>query len=116
MNKVKHKEVLIAVDDDSFLRLHVANTFWQRLLGWRLRNRCDGVWLLPCRSVHTFGMREPLDLLWLNAMFQPQQVHLEVPPHRIIRCRSAYSVIELPAGRLPSEVDSIRLLTQGRVK
>jgi uncharacterized membrane protein (UPF0127 family) len=55
--------------------------------------------LLPgCRSVHTVGMRWPLDLVWLAPDGSVLRVDRGVPPRRIRTCRAARAVIEAPAG------------------
>jgi uncharacterized protein len=59
--------------------------------------------LLPrTRSVHTFGMRFALDLLWLDAARRLVRVDRAVPPGRLRACRMARSVVEVPyCSRLP---------------
>jgi uncharacterized membrane protein (UPF0127 family) len=55
--------------------------------------------LLPrCRSVHTFTMRFPLDLIWLGKDGRPLRVDRAVPPNRVRLCLRARSVIEASAG------------------
>jgi uncharacterized membrane protein (UPF0127 family) len=54
--------------------------------------------LRPCRSVHTFGMRFALDLVWLGADGTPVRVDRSVAPRRHRSCRAARSVIEVEAG------------------
>jgi len=55
--------------------------------------------LIPrCRSVHTFGMRFPLDLLFLDAALRVIEARRAVPPRRFAGCRRAATVLELPAG------------------
>jgi uncharacterized membrane protein (UPF0127 family) len=59
--------------------------------------------LLPnCRSIHTFGMRFALDLVWLDAPRISRVVRIDrsVQPWRIRSCRAARSVLELAAGSL----------------
>jgi uncharacterized membrane protein (UPF0127 family) len=51
-----------------------------------------------CRSVHTFGMRFALDLIWLDAAGRPLRVDGAVPPRRVRSCRDARSVLEARAG------------------
>jgi uncharacterized protein len=51
-----------------------------------------------CRSVHTFGMRFPLDLVWLDAAGEPVRVDRAVPPRRLRTCLAARSVVEVGAG------------------
>jgi uncharacterized protein len=48
-----------------------------------------------CRSVHTFGMRFRLDLVWLDADRHIVRVDRGVPPWRVRSCRQARSVLEL---------------------
>jgi uncharacterized protein len=51
-----------------------------------------------CRSVHTFTMRFPLDLIWLGKDGQVVRVDPAVPPRRLKFCAKARSVIEANAG------------------
>jgi uncharacterized protein len=48
-----------------------------------------------CRSVHTLGMRFPLDLVWLDASRRVVRVDRAVPPWRFRSCRQARAVLEL---------------------
>jgi uncharacterized membrane protein (UPF0127 family) len=52
----------------------------------------------PCRSVHTFGMRFALDLVWLDRAGAVVRVDLDVAPRRLRTCWRARSVIEARAG------------------
>jgi hypothetical protein len=54
--------------------------------------------LARCRSVHTFGMRSALDLIWLDADGAPVRVDRDVPPRRLRLCPRARSVLECRAG------------------
>ena len=55
--------------------------------------------LLPCcRSVHTFGMRFALDLLWLDRAGRVLRQDHGVPPRRLRSCRGAAGVVEASAG------------------
>ncbi len=54
--------------------------------------------LLPAtRSVHTAGMRFPLDLHWLDADGRTLRVDRDVLPWRVRGCRRASAVVERPA-------------------
>ena len=55
-----------------------------------------------CRSVHTFGMRFALDLVWLDSDRRVVRVDRAVPPWRVRSCRAARSVLEL---RTPASGD-----------
>jgi uncharacterized membrane protein (UPF0127 family) len=54
--------------------------------------------LIPrCRSVHTFGMRFALDLVFLDRDSRPCSARRGVPPRRLVWDRRASAVLELPA-------------------
>jgi len=54
--------------------------------------------LLPrTRSVHTFGMRFALDLIWLDGEGRVIRMDRGVPPGRVRGCRAARAVVELAA-------------------
>lgn len=71
-----------------------------RLLGLAMldRHRAPEGLLIPrCRSVHTFGMRFSLDLLFLGPDCEPLIAVREVGPGHRIRVPEARSVLELPS-------------------
>jgi uncharacterized membrane protein (UPF0127 family) len=81
-------------------RVPVAATRLARLLGLALLDReAAGAGLLipGCRSVHTFGMRFGLDLVFLDDRMRPVSVRHRVPSRRIALERGARAVLELPA-------------------
>ncbi|HWI95397.1 MAG TPA: DUF192 domain-containing protein [Solirubrobacterales bacterium] len=54
--------------------------------------------LIPrCASVHTFGMRFPLDLYFLSERGRVVGVRRGVPARRLAICGRARAVLELPA-------------------
>jgi uncharacterized membrane protein (UPF0127 family) len=54
--------------------------------------------LIPrCSSIHTFGMRFPLDLYFLNERGLLHAVRREIPARRAIFCPGAHAVLEIPA-------------------
>lgn len=58
----------------------------------------EGLWIVPCEAVHTFGMRFPIDLVYLDRKKRVQKVKSAVPAWRFSGALSAHSVLELPAG------------------
>jgi uncharacterized protein len=81
-------------------RVPVAVTLPSRLLGLALlRPGRAGVGLLipRCRSVHTFGMRFALRVVFLDGAMAPVSVREAVPPRRLVREPRAAAVLELPA-------------------
>jgi uncharacterized membrane protein (UPF0127 family) len=78
----------------------VAKDFRTRLLGlaWRDRERAGPGLLIPrCSSVHTFGMRFPLDVYFLDAEGQVIVVRRRVPPRRVVWQRGAAAILEIPS-------------------
>jgi uncharacterized membrane protein (UPF0127 family) len=66
--------------------------------------------LLPrCRSVHTFGMRFALDLVFLDGHGRPVREAFGVPPRRVRTCLRARAVLETRAG---SGADFARVLAR----
>ncbi|SRR5579875_601166 len=57
-----------------------------------------GLWIVPCESVHTFFMRFPIDLVYLDRQNRVRKVRHAVGPWRLSLCLTAHSVLELPAG------------------
>lgn len=83
-------------------RLLVADTLWHRgigLLGQRNLNGDTGLWIEPCNGIHTFLMRFPIDVLFLDAKGVALRVVEALPPNRICGfVRGARVVVEMAAG------------------
>ena len=73
----------------------------QRLVGLLGRRALDpdDALLLRTRSVHTWGMRFALDLVWLDATGSVVRVDRGVEPWSVRSCRAAHAVLECPAGQ-----------------
>jgi uncharacterized protein len=60
-------------------------------------------------SVHTFGMRFGLDLIWLDKGGTVVRVDRDVPPRRMRACWRARSVVETLAGHADAFLSENRL-------
>jgi uncharacterized membrane protein (UPF0127 family) len=60
----------------------------------------EGLWIAPCEAVHTFGMRFPIDVVFLDRDKKVVKMRAQLVPRRIAFAVRASSVLELPAGRL----------------
>ena len=60
----------------------------------------QGLWIVPCEAVHTFGMKFPIDVAFLSRKRKILKVRKEMPRRRFAICIRAHSVLELPAGVL----------------
>jgi uncharacterized protein len=58
----------------------------------------EGLWIVPCTSVHTFFMKFPIDLVYLTGDRKVRKVRHAVKPWRMSACPRAQSILELPAG------------------
>jgi len=61
-------------------------------------NPGEGLWIVPCESVHTFFMKFPIDLVYVDKRRKVRKVRSRVPAWRLSACLSAHSIVELPAG------------------
>ena len=81
----------------------VADTSAKRRVGLLQHERLEpgnGLWIVPCESVHTFFMKFPIDLVYLDKQKKVRKVRHRVPAWRLSVCLSAHSILELPAGTL----------------
>jgi uncharacterized membrane protein (UPF0127 family) len=82
--------------------LAVANTHWTRLRGLLGLSSDDfrngsGLWIVPCKGVHTLGMRFPIDVIYLDAAMKVVELRTAVKAWRVTPIRrQATSVLELP--------------------
>jgi uncharacterized membrane protein (UPF0127 family) len=59
----------------------------------------DGLWIVPCNSIHSFGMRFIFDAVFLDKKLRVVHLVREMKPWRISKIVfSAHSVLELPPG------------------
>jgi uncharacterized protein len=70
------------------------------LLGRHSLPAGEGLWIVPCESVHTFGMKFSIDLVYVDRNKKVKKVRSSVPPWRLSACLSAHSVIELASGTI----------------
>jgi hypothetical protein len=60
----------------------------------------EGLWIIPCEAIHTFGMRFAIDVLFLNSKKAVLRAVPRVPAGRIRFCVRAESVLELAEGAI----------------
>jgi uncharacterized membrane protein (UPF0127 family) len=83
--------------------IEVADSAGKRSKGLLGRERLfpgEGLWIIPCEAVHTFWMRFPIDLVYLDRKKRIRKLRGEVRPWRLSACLSAHSVLELPSGTI----------------
>ena len=82
-----------------------ANRPWSRLRGLLARpplrdEAREALWLVPCGSIHTFGMTYPLDLVFLDRTGCVIDWAERVAPWRVRVSPHAHQTVELAAGGL----------------
>ncbi|MDH2392422.1 DUF192 domain-containing protein [Streptomyces sp. HNM0663] len=88
-------------DAVSPIPVEIAATYARRRRGLLGRDGIEGAMLLtPCNSVHTFRMRFPVDVAYLDRELRVAALHT-VPPGRLTRPRlRARHVLESEAGTM----------------
>lgn len=84
------------------LKVKIANTFPKKLIGLMFKKNIDYGLLIPnCKSIHTFNMRTPIDVLLLDSNFMVLMINKNVRPNKIINFYTKEKhpyILELPAG------------------
>lgn len=85
-------------------RVVVADRWWSRLRGLLGRAGLDegeALVLTPCSAIHTFAMRFPIDVLFLDQQGMIRCARRAVPPWRLGPiCRGSVVAVELPVGTI----------------
>jgi len=82
-----------------------ADRAWSRLRGLLARPPLLGpatqaLWLVPCGSIHTMGMRYALDIVFLDRKGHVLSWSESVLPWRVRQCRGATQTVELAPASL----------------
>ena len=82
-----------------------ADSLWLRFTGFLTCGKIgpdQGLWFDNCSAIHTIGMRERIDAVFLAKDHRVMRVNYSVPPYRlVVICGGARAVIEL--GAAPAE-------------
>jgi uncharacterized protein len=61
----------------------------------------EGLWIYPTQAIHTFGMRFPIDVAFLDRGLKVKRIYHHLAPFRLTTfVWGAQSVLELPVGAL----------------
>jgi uncharacterized protein len=91
----------------------LAATHWSRFRGLMCTPAAefrtgDGLWIVPCRGVHTFAMRFPIDVLYLDGRKRVVHIEENMRPWRVAKVSlRAASVLELPGDTLRSHQTAV---------
>jgi uncharacterized membrane protein (UPF0127 family) len=81
--------------------VEVADTSAKRCRGLLGRDNLksgEALWIVPCEGIHTWGMKFPIDVLYLDRKKRVRKIRKVMKPWRLSFCFLARSVVELPAG------------------
>ena len=61
----------------------------------------EGLWIYPTQAIHTFGMKFPIDVVFIDKQMRVRRLYQNLAPYRLTTLVwSAQSVLELPSGSL----------------
>ena len=67
-----------------------------------------GLWIVPSQGVHTFGMKYPIDVAYLDSGKRVIRLYHQLAPFRFTAIKlKSHSVVELPAGVLQQSQTSV---------
>ena len=84
----------------------VADSFFLRLKGLMFRKSIDeeeALIFYHTPSIHTFFMRFPIEVVFLNQKMQVVEIYEELGPKRVVFSTSASIAVELPARKTSEE-------------
>lgn len=82
-------------------RAEIADTAAKRRTGLLKHTGLDpgqGLWIIPCEAVHSFGMKFAIDVVYVDRKKKVRKTRAAMVPRRISGCLLAHSVLELPVG------------------
>ena len=90
----------IIVNQEKF-NLEIANTFLKKLFGLMGKtNIKKGLFFFHTRSIHTFLMKEDIDIIMINKDNKVIYFEKKVPRNKVIIKKRAYHTIELPTNSI----------------
>ena len=82
------------------INIKVANTFTKKLIGLMFKKNINYGLLIPnCKSVHTFNMKENIDIILLNKDYRVLMINKNVSKNKIINFKTKEKhtyILELP--------------------
>ncbi len=96
---------IINLDRDCEIAAHVevAGESRSRRRGLLAKSDLDeaaGLWIAPCEAIHTFGMKMPIDVVFLDHNHRARKLVRNLSPARIALCLAGSSVLELASGAI----------------
>lgn len=113
------KYAILYSDGKALARIRVADRFFRRLKGLMgEKDIKEGLLLHPCAQIHTYFMREPIDVIYLDKHGRVLSVEEAMEPGRTgFYIHGCQSVLEMPAYRWRKLgcSEQVRILEVGRM-
>ncbi|HEY9687049.1 MAG TPA: DUF192 domain-containing protein [Coleofasciculaceae cyanobacterium] len=94
------RQTLVALD------VEMADNYFKRLLGLMGRPGLapsQGLWIVPCKDIHSCFMRFEFDALFVDKSMQVVHLKERMRPWRFTKfVKNGHAVLELPAGTIES--------------
>ena len=82
--------------DDKKINLEIANTFFKRLKGFMLKKNINYAIRFKTNSIHTFFMKEPIDILMTTKDNNILYIYKNVSKNKILIKKGVYYIYEFP--------------------
>ncbi|OGO89323.1 MAG: hypothetical protein A2Y17_10635 [Clostridiales bacterium GWF2_38_85] len=96
------KTAVIKKGEQNIIEVFLADNFFSRLFGLLPTKQLDydsGLLIVPCRQVHTFNMKYPIDVVFLSEINVIVHIEENMNPNKMTKYyREAKSVLEIAAG------------------
>ena len=100
---MKHGYLTRGKNERIVARVNQTSHFFERMRGLLGTSKLEmdaGLLIVPCSSVHTFGMRYTIDLIFLDRNWTIIKTVKSLAPWRIAASNKANMVLELASGML----------------
>ena len=94
------KDLKVLKSNSINLPIKIADTFMSRFIGLMGKKHLDyGLLITPCNSVHTFFMKVPIDIVFLDSSYTVLEIKKDARPWRTVSYNAkACRILELPSG------------------
>lgn len=90
--------------ENQTLAIKPCTHFFTRLLGMMFQKKklTYGLYFPKCKSIHTFFMKQSIDILMVDRNGKVLAYYNNVKPWKIVTCKNAYACYEFSTGILKS--------------
>lgn len=90
--------------DNVAIELREANTFFDKFLGLMFKKKINYCLKLKCNGIHTFFMKEAIDIILTNKNNEVLYIYKNLKPNRILLPKkNVFYTYELPYGTIKNK-------------